>query len=71
MIGWNSKRQWAPLSTISTPARREVVRLRYFEEWRIVEIAESRGCSPRTVRNLVSRAVADLRTELKGRFDRE
>lgn len=48
--------------------RREVLTLRYLEDWTIAEIAEHRGSSPRTVRNLIRRALAELRAELEGLF---
>lgn len=52
-----------------TPDRRELMTLRYMEQWTVSEIAEYRGGSPRTVRNLLSRALAQLRGELDGRLD--
>lgn len=46
--------------------QRAAIALRFYEELRDHEIAETLGCAETTVRSLVSRGLASLRTELGG-----
>jgi RNA polymerase sigma factor (sigma-70 family) len=44
--------------------QRAAVALRYWDDWTDDQIADALGCAPATVRVLVHRALATLRTEI-------
>jgi RNA polymerase sigma factor (sigma-70 family) len=53
----------AALSRLS-PRRRAVIVLRYYDDLPLVDIAEIIGCRIGTVKSMLHRALADLKTEL-------
>lgn len=70
-ICWRAevKRRITGAKECLTEHQRELVELRYEEEWTIAELAEHRGCVRQTVMNLLRRARAKLREALKsGQF---
>jgi len=55
---------WQLIGKLSERQRAAVV-LRYFHDQTDLEIAEALGCRPVTVRSLLSRAVAAMRSDLQ------
>ena len=55
----------APYLAALSPRQRAVVVLRYYEDLSEAEIAEALGCSPGTVKQHASRALAKLRARLE------